>query len=269
MSAAALRALVDEGRRVGMVVRAEASGGPAGPIAVSGMLADQLARELAAGATPGAVVVAGAELAQRAELFVRIVAGEPTSEDEQLIRRADAAGVPVVIVQLWPQADWTRPFVLTPFVVECRAGEGFPVREIGDRIVEAAPNAAALAADVPEVAEAARARAVRSSVVRSALIGLAGGRRGASRPLLTLEQVRLLSQVRASSGADGHDELPVRAGGAAAVLAVGFALRGVARSLRSVLPAPLANAAVAAGGTWALAKLAELADEKLGAGTPE
>ncbi len=261
--AAGLRTLVDEARRVGFVVREEASHEPVGPIAVSGMLAEQLVKELSAGAEPGTVVVGGVEAAGRAEVLLRIVAGDPTVDDEELVRIAEARGVPVVIVQLWPQAEWTRPFVLTPFVVECRAGQGFPLREIADRIVEATGQDPTLAARVPALAEASRAGAVGSAVVRAALIGLLGSRRGASRPLLALEQVRLLSRLRSMSGAAGEDDLRIRAAGAGAVLASSFALRSVARSLRTILPTPLANAAVAAAGTWALAKTAELVDAKL------
>lgn len=262
--AAGIRELVGEGRRLGSAVR-DVESGSVGPVAVSGMLAEQLAKELGAGAAPGAVVVGGAEAVHRAEVLVRIVAGDPTPEDDQLVRRADAEGVPVVIVQLWPQADWTAPFVLTPFVVECRAGEGFPVGEIADRIVEATENAAALAARAPVIEEALRGGVVKGSVLRAGLIGLAGARLGASRPLLTLEQVRMLAQLRTGSTAQsGDDELRVRALGAAAVLVAGFGFRAAARSLRSVLPAPIAHAAVAAAGTWALAKAYTLAESRLG-----
>jgi|GEM_PF-3923525 len=80
-----------------------------------------------------AVVVAGAVPHGRPQAHVRIVAGDPSPEDEALVAEAAREGIEVVIVQLWPQADWTRPFVLSPFVVECRAGEGFPVEEIADR----------------------------------------------------------------------------------------------------------------------------------------
>jgi hypothetical protein len=263
VSAAGLRSLVDEVRRVGFAVREDVHPEPAGPVAVSGMLAEQLVKELSAGAEPGSVVVAGVELAARAEALVRIVAGDPTPEDEALVQAADAQGTPTVIVQLWPQADWTRPFVLTPFVVECRAGEGFPVREIADRIVEATERDAALGARVPVLAEASRDFAITSGVVRAGLIGLLGSRLGVSRPLLTLEQVRLLSRLRNVSGATGEEDLRLRAAGAATVVASGFAFRRSARALRTFLPAPLANAAVAAAGTWALAKAAELADAKL------
>ena len=228
------------------------------------MLAEQLVKELAAGAGQGAIVVGGAELADRAEVLVRIVAGDPTSDDEQLVRAADARGVPVVIVQLWPQADWAMPFVLTPFVVECRAGEGFPVQEIAERIVAATENGAVLASRAPVIEDTTRAGLVKSAVIRSALIGIAGSRLGVSRPLLTLEQVRLMSQLRTvSAGSAITDELPVRAGSAAAVVAAGFAFRGLARSLRTVVPAPIAHAAVAAAGTWVLAKAYQAAETRL------
>jgi hypothetical protein len=255
--------MVDDARRVGMSVHGDAHPDPAGPIAVSGMLAEQLAKELSTGARPGSVVVGAQETAKSAEVLVRVVAGDPTDEDEGLVRVADAHGTPVVIVQLWPQADWTRPFVLTPFVVECRTGEGFPIREIADRIVEATDRDATLAADVPAVADASRDTAIRSAVVRAGLTGFLGSRLGVSRSLLALEQVRLLSQLRTSSGAMGDEDLRVRAGGAAAVLASSFAFRGAARSLRTFLPTPLANAAVAAAGTWALARAVALASAKL------
>jgi hypothetical protein len=265
VSAAAVRAFVGELRGLGTTITTDADASSVGPVGVSGMLAEQLVKELAAGAAPGAVVVGGADLVERAEALVRIVAGDPTPEDEELVRAADANGVPVVVVQLWPQEDWTRPFVLTPFVVECRAGEGFPVAEIADRIVEATENGEVLGSRAPVIGESSRSGLVRNAVIRTALIALAGSRRpGVSRPLLTLEQVRLLAQLRTvSAGSPLADRLPVRAGGAAAVLATGFALRGVARSLRSFVPAPIANAAVAAAGTWALAKAYELAETRL------
>ena len=264
MSAAGIRALVAEARRVGSTITEDADSASVGSVRVSGMLAEQLVKELGAGARPGAVVVGGPELGDRTEVLVRIVAGDPTAEDDELVRTADGAGVPVVVVQLWPQADWTAPFVLTPFVVECRAGEGFPVAEIAERIVEATENGAVLASRAPTIAEASRSGIVTGAVVRSALIALAGSRLGASRQLLTLEQVRVLSQLRTvSAGSPVADELPVRVGGAAAVLATGFLLREVARSLRAFVPAPIADVAVAAGGTWALAKAFSLAEQHL------
>ena len=197
-------------------------------------------------------------------MHIRIIAGDPSAEDEAVVAEAARNGVEVVIVELWPQADWTRPFVLSPFVVECRPGEGFPVGEIADRIVEATENASVLAARVPALAQAMRSALVKQAVIRSALIGLVGSRLGRSRPLLVLEQARLVARLRAvSSGPAVADELPVVAGGAATVLASGFALRDAARRAGAVFPAPLVNAAFAAAGTWAAARVFRALESRL------
>ncbi len=260
-----MRAFVGELKGLGFAVRDEIEPRRAGPIVVSGVLAEQLAKELGAGAVPGAVVVASNADLAHAAAHVRIVAGDPSPEDEALVSAAARLGVEVVIVELWPQPDWTRPFVLSPFVVECRAGEGFPVAEISDRIIEATEDAPVLAAQVPVIAEATRSWLVKRAVLRSAVIGLVGSRLGRSRPLLVLEQARLVARMRAvSSGPAVSDELPVMAGSAAAVLASGFALRTAARSAGTMLPAPLVNAAVAAAGTWAFARAFRLLEERSG-----
>jgi hypothetical protein len=261
---AGARALALEARSLGFALREEASAHEAGPIVVTGVLAEQLAKELGAGARPGAVVYGSGPPPSNAEVLVHVLAGDPTAEDEDHVEGAVARGVEVVIVELWPQADWTRPFVLSPFVVECRAGEGFPVREIAGRIVEAAEHPTVLAADVPAIADAARASLVTQSVLRAAFVALVGGRKGSARPILAMEQVRMVSRLRVvSSGTAVSDELPVLAGGAASVAAFGFALRRAARTARAVLPDPLADAVVAAAGTWALAKAFELVESRL------
>jgi hypothetical protein len=149
MKVAGVAAFAGEMKSLGLTLREEISPVRIGPILVSGVLADQLAKELGAGAAPGAVVVGDDRRVARAEVFVRIIAGDPTPEDTELVREATTQGVPVVVVELWPQEDWTPPFVLSPFVVECRAGQGFPIRAIADRIAEATEDSAALASAVP------------------------------------------------------------------------------------------------------------------------
>jgi len=248
--------LVREARSVVQTARDELSPDGAGPIVVSGMLAEQLAKQLGADAVTSAVTVDEGARASSAEVLVRVIAGEPSEADETFVRAADKRGTPVVIVQLWPQADWKPPFVLSPFVVECRAGEGFPVPEIADRIGEATEHGPLLASRVPEVEKAVAHGIVRQAVIRSAVLGIAGAGSGVARPLIALEQIRMLARLRATTtGSAGSDELPFVAGGAAVALAAGFAFRGAARSARQVLPAPLADAAVAAAGTWVLAKI--------------
>lgn len=264
MNAVGLRGLANEARGVVQTMRHERSASVVGPVVVSGMLAEQLAREVGDGAVPGAVIFGEGLPSAGAEVLVHVIAGEPTGADEELVRVADDAGIPVVIVQLWPQADWTRPYVLSPFVIECRTGEGFPVREIAERIAEASPNAPLLASRIPELKDAVNDGVVRQTVARTALLSLAGARKGSLRPLIVLEQVRMLSQLRvATTGSSTSEESRVIAGGVGLALASGFAFRTVARAARRVLPEPVADVAVAAGGTWALAKALRMLEARI------
>ncbi len=253
MTASGLRLVTFETRNLVRAMKDELGHVAPGRIVVSGMLAEQLARQLSADADPGAVIVGDTSHLAGAAAVVHVIAGEPSSADDALVQAADRAGVPVVLVQLWPQADWTRPFVLSPFVVECRAGEGFPLEEIAGCLAEAAEHAPALASRIPALRDAVVRSVVRGTTVRAALLGAAGRRIGASRPVLALEQARMLTRLRTmETGSGSSEELPVLAGVAAAAVASSFVLRGVARAARGFLPAPLADAAVAAAATWAL-----------------
>jgi len=257
MSEPHLRAVVSEVRGLVHAVRAEFRPVRAGRVVVSGMLAEQLAKELGRQAQPGAVEVGGDAVPEDTDVLVRVIAGDPSSADDALIRAADARGLPTVVVQLWPQADWTRPFVLTPYVVECQAGHGFPLREIAVQIVEADENGPQLASRVPALRDAAAYDIVRRAVVRSAILGLLGARAGAARTLLSLDQVRMLGRLDTAAGGRAAAAGPrALAGGVAVAVATGFVFRRLARGMRDVVPAPVANAAIAAAGTWALAKAA-------------
>jgi hypothetical protein len=250
-----LRTLALEGRRAASAFQAGSAPSRAGSLVVSGVLAEQLARELAAGARTGSVVL-GDEVALRgAAVAVRVIAGEPSAEDVAFVKAADGVLVPVVLVQLWPQAEWREPFVLSPFVVECEAGKGFPVEEIAARVAEATEDAPALAARLPVLAPAVESAIVRSSVVRATLLALLA-RKSGSRSLLALEQVAMVSRLRATSARTEPDPTPVVVGVAAGSLVVGYALRSAARAARGTIPSPLANAVVAGAGTWAIARLA-------------
>jgi hypothetical protein len=224
-----------------------------GAILVSGMLAEQLGRELGSGAKPGAVFAGDVTHVPRAEVVVHVIAGEPSDADDELVMVADRHGVPVVLVQLWPQADWGRPYVLTPFVVECETGKGFPISEIARRIVEAVEDSVALARRAPVLEGAVTRAVVGTSAVRAAVTAALGSRSAGTRPLLVLEQVRMLAELRAlEDRSEGRDVLAPLAGIAAATVGASFAFRTAARKAGRVLPAPLVNAAVAAAGTWAL-----------------
>jgi hypothetical protein len=184
-----------------------------------------------------------------------VIAGDPNPEDDELVRDAEKDGVPVVLVQLWPQAEWTKPFVLTPFVVECRAGEGFPVDEIAVRIVEAVEHPVDLGRRVPVLHEKVAEAVVGTSMIRTAVLATLGKSKRPARPLITLEQIKMLSELRrldASAPVSGQDALKDAAPFAAAALGAGFAFRQVATVARRVLPGAITDAAIAAAGTWAL-----------------
>jgi len=252
---AGLTAVALEAREALRTVQDKKAQDPVGAVVVSGTLAEQLARELGAGAAPGTVVVREPPSVAGAEVVVRVIAGDPGSADDALVRAADAVGTPVVFVQLWPQANWRSLFVLTPFVVECRAGQGFPVSDIARTIARSVAYPEALAARVPLLEHPVESSVVATAVARAALLGVVGARRsGPARPLITLAQLRMLSSLRAAEGSEGRNELPPAAV-AGATLAASFALRAAARAAGRSLPAPLVNAAVAAGGTWVLAEV--------------
>jgi hypothetical protein len=263
MSVAAIRSGLLEGRSLWSELGDE-SDDPVGSVVISGMLAEQLARELGAGAEPGAVVVREGVRVSGAEILVRVIAGAPVPEDDGLVRDADAAGVPVVLVQLWPQAEWTAPFVLTPFVVECQAGHGFPVDEIARRISESTERAPALAARIPALRDAVAKQETRGAVIRAGLRGLLGSGSGETRRSLALEQARSVSRLHASDpSTSGAVDARALAGAAAAVYASSYLFRAAARAGRERLPARLVDAAVAAVGTWAVTEAARRLEAQL------
>ena len=248
-------AALGEVRSIVGALRDETEPARVGPVLVTGMLAEQLAKQLGEGATPGAVVAVDASRLSRSSVLVHVIAGDPSQEDDALVRDADREGVPVILVQLWPQAEWAKPFVLTPFVVECRAGQGFPVDEIAVRIVEAVEHPVDLARRVPVLHEKAAEAVVGTSIVRTAVLATLGKRSRPARPLITLEQIRMLAELRRleqTTPASGQDALKDAAPFAAAALGAGFVFRQAAIVARRVLPGPITDAGIAAAGTWAL-----------------
>ena len=150
------------------------------------------------------------------------------------MRRAERLEIPVVIVQLWPQEPWREPYVLSPFVVECKAGEGFPLRKIAALVATAADDATALAGTIPVLAAPTEAAVKRDALIRSGLIaGLARGKRG-TRQLLALEQVGLIARLRALEGRETRpdEQVPIIAGTAAATIAASYGFRQIARIAR-------------------------------------
>ena len=263
MKLAVVRGLVGEARELRAALE-ETQPRSAVTLVVSGMLAEQLARELGRGAEPGVVRVGQGGDVTTGDLSVHVIAGEPSEADRSHVRSASAKDVAVVLVQLWPQDDWTAPFVLSPFVVECRPGQGFPLGEIAARILDAVGTEAGLADRLPALRDELERRSVRHAIVKAGALGALGARGKAVRPLITLEQARLLARLRpfGDEAAQPSATNAVLAGSIVGLEAWSHGMRELAHRGRRVVPARLVNTAVAAGATWALALAAKALRER-------
>jgi hypothetical protein len=228
-----------------------------GPLLVTGVLAAQLARELVAGGDPSAVRTSGDPT--HAAALVRVVAGQATSEDEQVLRAATRALVPIVVVQTG-DASIRFPYVLATDVVACPPGKGFPVDEIARALAAVlGRRGAALAGSLPVLRAAFHARRTRDGALSIGIAALRGG----GHPGLGLAQSRLLSDLAtAARSRSSRDQEPgATAKGVVLPLAASIGSGLVARALVRRLPVrhPLLDAVVAGAATLALASLARRA----------
>lgn len=229
---------------------------PKGPILVTGVLAEQLARELRAGADPaaGASLVRTRGDAAHAAAVVVVVAGAATAADEELLRTATRALVPVVAVQTGAPGA-SIPYVLATDVVDCEPGRGFPLGAIARALAAAlGRDGAALAGTLPVLREAVRERRVTDGVLAAGAV--AAGRGGPRLPLLALGQARLLSDVAATEGGTASSSPRGTAEAVVAPLAAALATGLAARALVRRLPvrARAVDMAVAAAATYVLAE---------------
>jgi hypothetical protein len=224
-----------------------------GPLLVTGLLAEQLARELRAGGEPGLVRTSG-EPAEAAA-FVRVVAGAATAEDERTMRDATRALVPVVAVQTASRSV-RLPYVLAEDVVECPPGSGFPVDEIADRLAAAlGQDGAPLAAALPVLRDAVARRSLTDGALAAASLAALGAGAGPRLPVLALAQARMLSDLSVASGADRTGDGPEAAArelGVPLAAAIGTGLAGRELVRRLPVRVRLLDALVAAGATVAL-----------------
>jgi uncharacterized protein (DUF697 family) len=201
------------------------------PLLVTGALAEALEKELERGGSPGAVTSRGA--AEHAAALVRVLAGKPTEEDEQALRAASRARVPVIAVQT--ASEWFDvPYVLATDVVVCPPGSGFPVEEIARVLATRLGEAATpLAARLPVLRNPVCDELIESFSRKNGILGAAIFIPGADFPVLTLNQVRLVLRLASAHGieVDQH-RLPEVLG----TVATGFGLRTVARQLLGVVP---------------------------------
>jgi uncharacterized protein (DUF697 family) len=187
---------------------------------------------LESGGDEPAVRVGGPE---GATVYVHVLAGELTHEDEAVLRRAARARVPVVALAAGPLADdVVIPYVLATDIVPAEPGRGFPL-EVLAAVVAARleEDAAVLAARLPFLRESVCEQLIASFARKNAFLAAASWISGADLPLLTLNQFRLVLRLAQAYGEEAGRE---RLSELAATLGVGFGLRALARKAQAVMP---------------------------------
>jgi uncharacterized protein (DUF697 family) len=216
------------------------------PLAVGGAreLLPVIARQLREGGDPAAVVEGRTE-----NVAALVWVGPP---DEDALRAADRAGVPIVAVT---DADEV-PYVLATDIVRVPPGAGFPIDEIAHAVArKLGENGTALAARLPVLRRAICDELIRSFAKKNGMIGAAVFIPGADLPVLTLNQARLVLRIALAHGHEIDKESAVELLG---VVGAGFGLRTVARELLNVVPVAgwAVKGAVAYTGTKAIGEAA-------------
>jgi uncharacterized protein (DUF697 family) len=216
------------------------------PLAVAGAreLLPIIARQLRDGGDPAAVVEGRVENAA-----ALIWVGPP---DEEALRAADRAGVPIVAVT---DADQV-PYVLATDLVRVPPGQGFPIDAIAQAVArKLGEDGTALAARLPSMRRAVCDELIRSFSKKNAIIAAAVFIPGVDMPVLTLNQARLVLRIAMAYGQEIDRERAVELLG---VVGLGFGMRTVARELLDLVPVAgwAVKGAVAYAGTKAIGEAA-------------
>ena len=216
------------------------------PLAVAGAreLLPIIARQLREGGDASAVVEDRVENAA-----VLVWVGAP---DEDALRAADRAGVPIVAVTEAAEV----PYVLATDIVHVPPGQGFPIDEIAHAVArKLGENGTALAARLPVLRRAVCDELIRSFSKKNAIIAAAVFIPGVDMPVLTLNQARLVLRIALAYGQEIDRERALELLG---VVGFGFGLRTVARELLDLVPVAgwALKGAVAYAGTKAIGEAA-------------
>jgi uncharacterized protein (DUF697 family) len=216
------------------------------PLAVAGAreLLPIIARQLREGGDPAAVVEGRVEKAA-----ALIWVGPP---DEEALRAADRAGVPIVAVT---DSDEV-PYVLATDLVRVPPGQGFPIDAIAQAVArKLGEDGTALAARLPSMRRAVCDELIRSFSKKNAIIAAAVFIPGVDMPVLTLNQARLVLRIALAYGQEIDRERAVELLG---VVGLGFGMRTVARELLDLVPVAgwAIKGAVAYAGTKAIGEAA-------------
>ena len=216
------------------------------PLAVAGAreLLPIIARQLREGGDPAAVVESRVE-----NVAVLVWVGPP---DEDALREADRAGVPIIAVA---DAD-ELPYVLARDIVHVPPGQGFPIDAIAHAVAcKLGEDGTALAARLPTLRRAVCDELINSFAKKNGIIAAAVFIPGVDLPVLTLNQARLVLRIALAYGQEIDKDRAVELLG---VVGLGFGMRTVARELLDLVPVAgwAVKGAVAYTGTKAIGEAA-------------
>ena len=223
----------------------EVTGDPGGAIVVTGDrgVAERLRAGLAEEEAGSDVVrlVAGAAVTpsdlEDVLVAVHVQRGEVSSADEMALRHADRARVPVVCLSIDapnPQHLSSIPYVLAEDVVHAPGRGPLPIERLAERIaVRTGPRGFALAANAPGVRRPVCDAIVAHYSRLNAAVGAAVFVPGVDLPVLTLNQLRMVSRIAAAHGVDLDAR---RLAELMLVVTAGLGLRSAARYLTSLVP---------------------------------
>ncbi|MFQ5425670.1 MAG: hypothetical protein ACE5EV_01160 [Gaiellales bacterium] len=230
--------------------------GAAGPTSV-------LERELGEGASPGSLrrlaegPFDGDDLAEGMVLVYSVI-DEPTPDDVERLRVADRARLPIVCLVVDPAAvdpPEPVPYVLARDVIRAHEPARLPLGSVADRIaVRAGADGFSLAVAIPRLRSAVSDAIVTHYARLNGAIGAASFARGATLPILTVNQLRMVARLAAVHGVKVDAK---RAGELIAVVAAGLGFRSVARAaLGRNIPRWAIKGGFAYGGTYAIGETA-------------
>jgi uncharacterized protein (DUF697 family) len=202
------------------------------PLLVQGVLAEQLARELAAGGDAGTVRTRGEP--REVEALIYSIGDTVTGDDERVLKRARRARVPVLIVATGRDVPERIPFVLATDVVRAEPGHGFPVAAIAKALArKLGEDATSLARHLPVLRPAVCGNLIDSFARKNGLISAAVFIPGVDFPVLTINQLRLVLRICAAYGLEIDNQ---RAPEIIATVATGLGARALARELLDFVP---------------------------------
>jgi uncharacterized protein (DUF697 family) len=228
------------------------------PLVVAGArgLASALRKELVEGGVGSAV--REQEGVEDAAALIYVLAGPLREEDEEVLRKAGRAKVPIVCVLTGPGTEEAPaiPYVRAGDVIRVSSGSGFPVKEIGRALAgRLGEKATPLAARLPVLRRPVCEELIARFSRQNALVGAAVFVPGADMPVLTVNQIRLVLRIADAYGFEVDRE---RIPELLAVLGSGFGFRALAREALGAIPVAgwALKGAVAYAGTRALGEAA-------------